>query len=112
MKEEDLVNEISEEPSKSLREKVQKARTVQKRRFGSSGLRTNSEMNAAEIRKYCVMEPEATKLLNQAISRLSLSARSYFKIIKLSQTIADLEGNKTIGISDVSEALQYRVQDE
>lgn len=112
VKEEELVSEISEEPSKSLRDKVQKARIVQKRRFGSSGLRTNSEMNAAEIRKYCVMDPEATKLLNQAISRLSLSARSYFKIIKLSQTIADLEGNKTIGISDVSEALQYRVQDE
>lgn len=112
VKEEELVSETREEPSKSLREKVQKARAIQKQRFGSSGLRTNSEMNAVEIRKYCVMEPDATRLLNQAISRLSLSARSYFKIIKLSQTIADLEGNKTIGISDVSEALQYRVQDE
>ncbi len=112
VKEEDLVSEIHEEASKSIREKVQKAREIQMKRFGSSGLRTNSEMSAADIRKYTTMEPEASSLLTQAISRLSLSARSYFKIIKLSQTIADLEGIRAIGVSEISEALQYRVREE
>lgn len=112
VKEEELVSDIVEESSESLRKKVQKAREIQMKRFGSSGLRTNSEMSAADIRKYTTMELEASKLLNQAISRLSLSARSYFKIIKLSQTIADLQGSKTIGISEISEALQYRLQEE
>lgn len=111
VREEDLVSEIHEESSKSIREIVQKAREIQMKRFGSSGLRTNSEMSAADIRKYTALEPEASSLLTQAISRLSLSARSYFKIIKLSQTIADLAGNKKIGTSEISEALQYRVQD-
>lgn len=112
VKEEDLVNVIKEESSKSLQQKVQSARLIQQKRFGESGIRTNSEMSAADIRKYCVIEPDASRLLTQAISRLSLSARSYFKIIKLSQTIADLQDSRTIGIRDVSEALQYRVQEE
>ncbi len=112
VKEEDLISQIHEESSASLRRKVQKARLIQQKRFEKSTIRTNSEMSAADIRKYCVIEPEASRLLTQAISRLSLSARSYFKIIKLSQTIADLQESRAIGIREVSEALQYRVQDE
>lgn len=109
--EEDLVTEAQEESSESIRSKVEKARLIQKMRFGTGGIRTNSEMNAAYIRQYCKLEKDAILLLKQAISRLSLSARSYFKIIKLAQTIADLEESETIKASYISEALQYRVQE-
>ncbi len=107
-----LVSEAKEESSESLRNKVVAARLRQKLRFGASGIKTNSEMNSAYIRQYCKLQPDAQLLLKQAISRLSLSARSYFKIIKLSQTIADLENSETIKVAFISEALQYRNQEE
>jgi magnesium chelatase family protein len=69
-------------------------------------------MGPTEIKKFCKLTEESTNLLKQAIVRLSLSARSYFKIIKLSQTIADLAGDEIIQLSYVAEALQYRVKEE
>ena len=69
-------------------------------------------MSTRDIHKFCILTNEATNLLKQAISKLSLSARSYFKIIKISQTIADLNNSKKIEVHYVSEALQYRVKEE
>ena len=57
------------------------------------------------------MEEEAEQILKQAVVRMSLSARSYFKVIKVSRTIADLAGSANIGTAHIAEALQYRTKD-
>ena len=68
-------------------------------------------MTSSDIEKYIVLEKEAKKILHRAVDRLSLSARSYFKTIKVAQTIADLEASDTVKSHHVAEALQYRSQD-
>jgi len=98
--------------SYAIRNKVIKVRERQKKRFINSRTKTNGEMSSAEVKKYCRLTDEAVDLLKQAISRLSLSARSYFKTIKISQTIADLENHSSIEVSFVAEALQYRAKEE
>lgn len=112
VKEEKLVSKIDAESSEKIRARVINARNSQKKRFASSKIKTNGEMATRDIKKFCQLTGAADDLLKQAISRLSLSARSYFKIIKISQTIADLNGDQKIQASYIAEALQYRVKEE
>ena len=105
--EEDEVRESSCDVSK----RVWAAYERQKKRFAEDGIFSNSEMRLKEIKKYCHIEREAYVLLKEAVSKMNLSARSYFKIIKLSQTIADLEETEKIRSHHVAEALQYRFRD-
>ena len=85
---------------------------IQQKRFQGTHIKTNAEMMTPYIKKHCQINPDAELLLRQAFSKLSLSARSYFKIIKIAQTIADLEAAETISSIHISEAIQYRVKDE
>jgi magnesium chelatase family protein len=110
--EEKLTNNILSESSFKVRERVIKAREIQKKRFENLKIFSNGEMSSAQIKKFCQLSPEAINLLKQAISKLSLSARSYFKTIKIGQTIADLNRKKIIDVSYVAEALQFRSHDE
>ncbi|MEK7523204.1 MAG: magnesium chelatase, partial [Patescibacteria group bacterium] len=110
--EEKLTSNILSESSQKVRSRVVKAREIQKKRFKDLKIFTNGEMSSAQIKKFCQLSPEAINLLKQAIAKLSLSARSYFKTIKISQTIADLNGKEIIEASYVSEALQFRSHDE
>lgn len=110
--EEKLTSNILSESSFKVRERVIKAREIQKKRFENLKIFNNGEMSSAQIKKFCQLSPEATDLLKQAISKLSLSARSYFKTIKIGQTIADLYGKEKIEVSYVAEALQFRSHDE
>lgn len=107
-----LTGESIPETSAQVRARVTKAREIQIKRFKESGVITNSEMNNQMIKKYCQLEDDAASLLKQAIIKMKLSARSYFRILKLSRTIADLGGREKIIIDDVAEALQYRVKEE
>ncbi len=86
---------------------IKRAREIQISRYGS-GNKNNSNMASNEIKKTALLSPAALKLLKTATDRLNLSARSYFKIIKVSRTIADLEGSEPITEAHISEALQYR----
>lgn len=104
----DLVNNLPTETSETIRNRVIKARERQKFRFKGLNIYTNSEMTSAQIREFCKLTNEASTLLKQAITRLSLSARSYFKTIKIAQTIADLKGEETISSSSIAESLQFR----
>ncbi len=107
-----LTKELATESSESIKQRIITARTRQRERLKEFGLFANSEMSSAEIKKICQFTDESRALLKNAITQLSLSARSYFKIIKVAQTIADLEGNELIERQYISEALQYRAVDE
>lgn len=105
-----LTSNEKAESSATVRERVSKARQKQVRRFKSH--LTNAEMSSSQIRTMCKMSDAANALLKTAITRLSLSARSYFKIIKIAQTISDLEDTEIIEGKHIAEALQYRPKEE
>ncbi len=102
----------SSESSKKVQERVSHARRLQAKRFAKTVIKTNAEMSTADIKKYCQLSPQATEILKLAFARLSLSARSYFKIIKLAMTITDLKNEQIISAASISEALQFRAQDK
>jgi len=98
--------------SEVIRQHVQETRQIQQRRFEKKkDIFCNAHMRSKEIRKICVVDSACEALLNQAITRLGLSARAYDRILKLSRTIADLEGSEAIRPEYVSEAIQYRSLD-
>jgi len=96
--------------SKKIREQVIKARDVQQRRFKGLKVYTNASMKNKHIKEFCNIEKDAYLLLKQAVNTYNLSARTYFRLIKVSQTISDLAGDKKILANHVAEALQYRIR--
>ncbi len=94
--------------SKQAKELVVKARKSQEKRFVGSPLYTNSQMRNKDVKKYCFLTPEAENLLKLAAEKYDFSARSYFRLIKVARTIADLEDAKNILPAHMAEALQYR----
>ncbi len=112
VEEEKLITNALSESSIKIRKRVIEARERQKFRLKNTKIKTNGEMNPSDIKKFCRLTPEAVDLLKQAISQLSLSARRYFKIIKIAQTIADLQADEVIQSSHIAEALQFRVKDD
>lgn len=107
-----LTDDILSETSESIRKRVEKARQIQLQRFKGSGIFTNSEMNNIQIKKYCAITKDALELLKLAIVQMSLSARAYHRILKLSRTIADLAEKENISEQHIAESLQYRTKDE
>lgn len=105
-----LAKHIGPSESPQLRDKVEKARHLQSER--SATHQTNAELPSKNIAEITQLSTEATELLNQATDRLKLSARSYFKLIKVARTIADLEQSITIEPVHMAEALQYRGRDD
>lgn len=112
VEEKKLTDDFTAEPSLKIRERVIGARIRQKNRFIDLRYKTNGEMGSVDIKKYCKITNEGVDLLKQAISRLSLSARSYYKIIKIGQTISDLQSDDKIQSSYIAEAIQYRAVEE
>lgn len=98
------------ENSNQIRRRVIFARNQQRKRFKGTQILTNAEMKNKDIEKFVKMESEAKILLKQAASSMNLSARTYFRTIKVAQTIADLKGEKMIDKSSIAEALQFRVK--
>ena len=91
---------------------VEAARQIQIERYRREEISYNSQLTAGLIKKYCVMDKETRKLLENAYQRLSLSARAYTKIIKLGRTIADMDGAEMIRIEHIAEAIRYRSFDD
>lgn len=109
---EKLSEEKLAEPSKTIRERVTNAREKQSERFLEiENLHYNAQMNVKQIRKFCKLSDESKTLLKTAMERLNLSARAYDRILKVSRTIADLEGVTNISSNHISEAIQYRSLD-
>ena len=107
----ELASKDAGEPSSAIRQRVNAARQIQLARFQKRNLHANAQMGTRDIKKYCAVKPEAEKLLEVAINKLGLSARAYSRVLKVSRTIADLEGSEEIQPSHVSEAIQYRSLD-
>ena len=99
------------ESSKIIQRKIQKARDLQTKRFKGSILTSNAEMQTKDIKKFCLLDIPSLSLLRQAAEKFNLSARSYFKIIKIARTIADIATEKQITPTYIAEALQFRPSD-
>ncbi len=101
-----------EETSKDVRERVERAREIQRSRFAEEGIYTNSQMTNAQIKKYCAIGADSEELLEKVFRSQHLSPRSATRILKVSRTIADLAGRDTIAQDDVAEAIQYKTVDK
>ena len=107
----DLASKLDSEPSSAIRERVNKARALQDCRFTGLQIYYNAHMGPKDLKKACVLDEESQNLLKNAIENLGLSARAYDRVLKVSRTIADLEGLKNISPSHIAEAIQYRSLD-
>jgi magnesium chelatase family protein len=111
------------EGSAEIRDRVMKARARQHARFGAEKpaaaahgqaakqVFANAQMSTRQIRAYCELEPEAERLLERAMQQQGLSARAHDRILKVSRTIADIEGVERIEVKHIAEAIQYRTLD-
>lgn len=104
----DLSERAKGESSIIVRQRVQQARNIQLKRFESENIFSNSEMTSEMTGRYCPINQASSDLLKNAIDRLHLSPRVYFRVLKLSRTIADLVESENILTEHIAEALQYR----
>lgn len=109
---EKLISERKIGSSIKIRERVERARKIQKERFRSENkMLTNNEMNIPEIKKHCQVCPKSQNLLGKYVDSGKLSARGYHRVLKVARTIADLENSEKILYDHVSEALMYRIRE-
>jgi len=101
----------SVESSADIRARVERARRVQQERFAGLKIYANAQMTPRLIRKHCHLDPACEKLLENAMSRMGLSARAHDRILKVARTIADLDGAPEIVPKHIAEAIQYRSLD-
>lgn len=108
IKKSDLMSESNSRQNDSsiIQKNIIQARDWQKNRTGKTVL--NSDLSNTMVKKHCVLDDKSKDTMKQAIDKMNLSARSYFKILKVSRTIADLEASQNIELKHVLEALQYR----
>lgn len=109
---EELAQTASGETSAEIRLRVQKARDMQLARFEKESIFSNSEMSSRQTEIFCALDQNSKNLLKQAVEKMRLSPRSYFRILKVSRTIADLDESEMIESRHLAEALQYRIKTE
>lgn len=99
------------EPSHDIRERVNMARDMQKRRYKNEPIHFNAHLESKMLDRYCLLDKAGEDMLKTAILEIGLSARAYDKILKISRTIADLDGKENIEAGHISEAIGYRSLD-
>ena len=104
----ELIGETQEETSAQVKARADRARKIQRERFGADGIACNAEMNEKQTREYCRLDDESEQVLREAFERLQLSARARSRILKVARTIADLELCEHILPQHVYEAISYR----
>jgi magnesium chelatase family protein len=107
----ELREDASGETSDQIRARVIAARERQLERYQGEKIYCNAQLSPRQMRKYCNISVECERLLESAMTRLGLSARAHDRILKVSRTIADLEGSESIGTVHISEAIHYRSLD-
>ena len=109
------VRELSEqeaaEGSAEIRARVKQARQLQQERYAGENVFCNAQMTPRLLRKYCQLEVATQTMLERAITKYGLSARAYDRILKVSRTIADLEGVEQVSGDHIAEAVNFRTLD-
>ncbi|MBQ7875657.1 MAG: YifB family Mg chelatase-like AAA ATPase [Clostridia bacterium] len=100
------------EPSAKIRERIEKARRIQKERYKNENITCNADLSGGLIEKYCFVGESEKALLEQAFKTMNMSARAYTRILKVARTIADLDGRENIDSMDIAEAIGYRNLDK
>ena len=103
-----LADSAPGESSAQVYKRVAAARARQQARYAGTGISCNAQLTAALQQEFCQLTPAADRLMRMAFERMSLSARAWGRVLKVSRTIADLDGDDMIDVSHVSEAIQYR----
>ncbi len=111
VKYEELRSKEAVESSESIRDRVNKARDIQLKRYYGSLIYSNAQLKSKDIKKYCKLKDSAENIMNMAFKKYKFSARSYDKVLKLSRTIADLDGVDQIDDEHILEAIRYRTLD-
>jgi magnesium chelatase family protein len=109
---EELKGSKEQESSAQIRERVCRAREIQNKRYQGTDIQSNAMLGVKEIQTFCMLGEAEEKLMQQAFVKLSLTARTYHKILKVARTIADLEGSEQICLSHIKEAIGYRTMDK
>ncbi|HNY12353.1 MAG TPA: YifB family Mg chelatase-like AAA ATPase [Candidatus Wallbacteria bacterium] len=109
----DMLREAGAESSAAVAERVMRARRIQQKRFsapvaGDIAIYANGNMSQREVKRYCVLPLRVETILQNALEKFNLTMRSYYKILKVARTIADIAGKELIEKEDVCEAIQYR----
>lgn len=112
VKYEEMAGVATGEPSESIGKRVTEAREIGAKRLSGTGRLMNAEMNPKDVDRFCKADRDAESLLRHAHDRLQLSGRGFHRVLKVSRTIADLDGAERIGVSHLGEALQYRARAE
>lgn len=107
----ELSSTRTSEKSELVRDRVIKAREIQAKRFEGTDIYCNAQMSSKQLKTYCEINEAGHHLLKTAMEKLSLSARAYDRIIKVSRTIADLNASANIETSHLAEAINYRSLD-
>ncbi|MCR5784652.1 MAG: YifB family Mg chelatase-like AAA ATPase [Eubacterium sp.] len=104
----DITSAEKAESSQEIRKRVELAHSIQRHRYKNAGIHFNSQLSGSMINEFCVLNHEEREFLDEAYEKYNLTARSYFKILKVARTIADLAGNPDIEMEDLTEALIYK----
>lgn len=103
-----LVDDRKRESSADIRKRVCEARAVQRRRFAGLSFKSNAEMTSEYAKKFAGLSGEAERFAVSAADNMNLSARGFYRMLKVARTIADMRNSENVEIADISEALRYR----
>ena len=104
----ELITDVKSETSADVKKRVNRTRLIQKERFKSENINTNSDMGEKQIKKYCSLSKECEDILKNAYTSLGLSPRARSRIIKVARTIADMDLYDEIKPQHILEAISYR----
>ncbi|MDR1019079.1 MAG: YifB family Mg chelatase-like AAA ATPase [Lachnospiraceae bacterium] len=104
----DLKSERKGETSSTIRERVIRTRKIQEERYRNLGIKENGRLSPKDLKKYCLLDKDSEKVMKEAYEMLSLTARTYHKILKVARTIADMDEKECIELKHLKEAIGYR----